>query len=91
MVGDPTSPGRYAWCTCTSYNVLSFSGYRRGSSTPIEDVKETLYRKFSGSEDIEHTVPSFTRVGKGGSVKALSQKFQQAAGWNITDRPIDRR
>ncbi|KAK6637990.1 hypothetical protein RUM44_008414 [Polyplax serrata] len=55
------------------------NGYRRGSSTPIEDVKETLYRKFSGSEDIEHTVPSFTRVGKGGSVKALSQKFQQAA------------
>ncbi|KAL0272026.1 UNVERIFIED_CONTAM: hypothetical protein PYX00_005156 [Menopon gallinae] len=52
---------------------------RRRSSTPLDELKESLFRKSSTTHDEGDASSNlFTRYGRGGAVKALSQKFQQA-------------
>jgi hypothetical protein len=57
------------------------------SSTP-KQIIESVRRRSSTISDIDQDaspVPSsgFSKVARGGSVRALSQKFQQAAGERI--------
>jgi len=60
------------------------------SSTP-KQIIESVRRRSSATSDIDRDaspLPStgssgFSRVARGGSVRALSQKFQQAAGEGI--------
>lgn len=51
---------------------------RRGS-TPLEEVKETLLRKMSGTDEHDLNQSATVRANRG-SVRALSQKYLQNSG-----------
>lgn len=68
-------------CIIISYSFLD-AERRKQSSSPFEDTKSSSLRKGQGTTDETEYITSstFSKVGRGGSVKALSQKFQQVAG-----------